>query len=123
MVNTHAHFDHTFGNQVFGPGSDTDAAIHGHAGIARHFERYEAPQPPAHTDTDLVLFLPRERVWIVGLADEMRPTDVVIPGHGRAVDRAFVARQADELRTIADRFRRAHRAGLDAAAGLAAHED
>ena len=44
VVNTHAHFDHTFGNQVFGPGSTTDAAIHGHAGIARHFERYEGPR-------------------------------------------------------------------------------
>ena len=43
VVNTHAHFDHTFGNQVFGPGSTTDAAILGHAGIARHFERYEGP--------------------------------------------------------------------------------
>ena len=31
VVDTHAHFDHTFGNQVFGPGTTTDAAIHGHA--------------------------------------------------------------------------------------------
>lgn len=118
VVNTHAHFDHTFGNQVFGPGSTTDAAILGHAGIARHFERYEGPrlaawradptrepdrrwadlrlvppshpvermtrldlggrdvellpQAPAHTDTDLVLLVPAQRVWIVGDLVESR---------------------------------------------------
>ena len=195
VVNTHAHFDHTFGNQVFGPGSTTDAAILGHAGIARHFERYEGPrlaawradptrepdrrwddlrlvppshpvermtrldlggrdvelrpQPPAHTDTDLVLLVPAERVWIVGdlveesgppmygsgsypldwpgvleaLVDEMLPGDLVVPGHGAVVDRDFVARQARELRMIADRFVAAHDEGLGAAGALAAHDD
>src|SRR5688572_18402401 len=195
VVNTHAHFDHTFGNQVFGPGTTTDAPIYGHANIARHFDEFEGPRlaawredprrepdrhwadvrltPPthpldvamtldlggrvvelrpqrrAHTDTDLVVFLPAERVWIVGdlveesgpvmygsgsfplgwpdvldaLVTEMQPGDVVVPGHGQVVDRAFVARQAGELRLVADRFQAAHTAGITAEQALAAHDD
>ncbi|WP_207904449.1 MBL fold metallo-hydrolase [Agromyces fucosus] len=195
VVNTHAHFDHAFGNQVFGPGTATDAAIYGHANIAAHFAEFEGPrlaawradpgrepdrqwddvvltppthplveplvlnlgdrlvelrpQSPAHTDTDLVLFVPDERVWILGdlieesgpvmygsgsyplgwpgvlvdLAASMRPSDPVVPGHGRVVDRAFVERQAAELGLIADRFRAAHAAGLTPAEALDAHDD
>jgi glyoxylase-like metal-dependent hydrolase (beta-lactamase superfamily II) len=195
VVNTHAHFDHTFGNQVFGPGTTTAAHIYGHANIARHFDEFEGPRlaawredprrepdrhwadvrltppthpldvattldlggraaelrplPQAHTDTDLVVFLPAERVWIVGdlveesgpvmygsgsfplgwpdvldaLVAEMRPGDVVVPGHGQVVDRAFVGRQAGELRLVADRFRAAHDEGVPPEQALAAHRD
>jgi glyoxylase-like metal-dependent hydrolase (beta-lactamase superfamily II)/pimeloyl-ACP methyl ester carboxylesterase len=195
LVNTHAHYDHTFGNQVFGPGSETDAAIYGHANIERHFAEHEAPrlaawradparepdrhwsdvrltppthpvdrpvtldlggrvvllrpQPPAHTDTDLVLLLPDVRVWIVGdlveesgppmygsgsfpfgwpdvldeLVAEMQPGDLVVPGHGRVVGPEFVARQAADLHEVAGRFIAAHELGLSASDALASHDD
>jgi glyoxylase-like metal-dependent hydrolase (beta-lactamase superfamily II) len=40
VVNTHAHYDHSFGNQVFA----ATAAIHGHAGVPAHFDEYEGPR-------------------------------------------------------------------------------
>jgi glyoxylase-like metal-dependent hydrolase (beta-lactamase superfamily II) len=33
VVNTHAHFDHSFGNQRFGPASELDVPIFGHRNI------------------------------------------------------------------------------------------
>lgn len=38
VVNTHAHFDHTFGNQVF-----VDVPIYGHARVLAHLDAYERP--------------------------------------------------------------------------------
>lgn len=40
VVNTHAHYDHTFGNQVFAP----RLPIFGHHLIPQHFARYERPR-------------------------------------------------------------------------------
>lgn len=40
VVNTHAHYDHTFGNQRFTDGT----AIYGHRLIPDHFAAYEAPR-------------------------------------------------------------------------------
>ncbi|AMB58483.1 MBL fold metallo-hydrolase [Microterricola viridarii] len=150
VVNTHAHYDHTFGNQLFAP----TATIYGHHRIAAHFRDYEAAElagrpdvvltpphvpveavleldlggrsvrllalPPGHTDTDLVVHVPDVGCWIVGdvveesgppqagpdafpqswphalrvLADMIGPHELVVPGHGRVVDRAFVLAQA-----------------------------
>lgn len=194
LVNTHAHFDHTFGNQAFRT-AGADVPIHGHASVARHFELYEGPrlaawradpsrepertwadvalvppthpvrssteldlggrtllllpQPPAHSDTDLVLFVPDARVWVLGdlveesgppmygsgcyplewpavldtLVADMREGDLVVPGHGAVVDRAFVARQSRDLRMIADRLVDAHARGVSADDVLAADAD
>jgi glyoxylase-like metal-dependent hydrolase (beta-lactamase superfamily II) len=41
VVNTHAHFDHTFGNARFGPGSDLGAPIYGHELVPAHLDAYE----------------------------------------------------------------------------------
>jgi len=43
VINTHAHFDHCFGNQRFGPGSDLDLPIYGHVRVPDHLDRYERP--------------------------------------------------------------------------------
>ncbi|HEV7848394.1 MAG TPA: MBL fold metallo-hydrolase [Mycetocola sp.] len=39
VANTHAHYDHSFGNQRF-----TDAEILGHDLLPKHFAEYEAPR-------------------------------------------------------------------------------
>jgi glyoxylase-like metal-dependent hydrolase (beta-lactamase superfamily II) len=41
VVNTHAHFDHTFGNARFGPASDLGAPIYGHERVPAHLDTYE----------------------------------------------------------------------------------
>lgn len=43
VVNTHAHFDHCFGNARFGPGSDIAAPIYGHRRMPDHLAAYEQP--------------------------------------------------------------------------------
>lgn len=44
LVNTHAHFDHTFGNQQFGPGSILDVPVYGHRLLPTHLDQYERPR-------------------------------------------------------------------------------
>ena len=41
LINTHAHFDHTFGNQHFGNGSATAVPIYGHHLLPAHLDQYE----------------------------------------------------------------------------------
>ena len=43
VVNTHAHFDHSFGNARFGPDSDLGAPIYAHERVPAHFDTYERP--------------------------------------------------------------------------------
>ena len=44
VVNTHAHFDHSFGNARFGPRSDLDLPIYGHELVPAHLADYEVPK-------------------------------------------------------------------------------
>ena len=44
LINTHAHFDHTFGNQHFGGGSATAVPIYGHHRLPAHLDQYERPR-------------------------------------------------------------------------------
>ena len=44
VVNTHAHFDHTFGNQHFGPGSAANLPLYGHQRLPAHLDEYERPR-------------------------------------------------------------------------------
>ncbi|WP_254455718.1 MBL fold metallo-hydrolase [Paeniglutamicibacter quisquiliarum] len=188
-VNTHAHYDHSFGNSVF---ADLGVPVIGHHRIPDHYAALEGPrlrawqadpagepdkkwdhvvltQPTVliqrsttltasgrdielipisrgHTDTDLVVCVPDAGVWALGDAIEesgppmfgsgcwplewpaaldevllrVQPGDVVVPGHGRVVDREFAARQAIDLHAVADAIRDAHTAGTEIgdAAGL-----
>ena len=50
VVNTHAHFDHTFGNQHFGPGSVRNTPIYGHHLLPDHLDTYERPRLAAWRD-------------------------------------------------------------------------
>jgi glyoxylase-like metal-dependent hydrolase (beta-lactamase superfamily II) len=192
VVNTHAHYDHSFGNQSFTalPG----VAHYGHHLIQRHFAEHEGPRlaavqadpslepdkhwadviltPPGipvaarctvvsggrtieliplergHTDTDLAVFIPAGRVWLLGdIVEEsgppmfgsgsfplawprvltgllwaIEPGDVVVPGHGVAVDREFVVRQQAALQKVADTIRSSHAAGTTLADLPADHE-
>ena len=191
VVNTHAHFDHTFGNQSFGTNSDINAPIYGHVRVPAHLEAYERPlladliargeepveewravviTPPTvlvgerhaldlgdrtvdllhlgrgHTDNDLMLHIPDAAAWLLGdLIEEsgapyygpesfplewpvtvahllvlLDPGDVLVPGHGRPVDQAFVEAQHGQLAEVANLIRDLHDAGVPA--GQAADE-
>lgn len=189
VVNTHAHYDHTFGNARFGPGSEVDAPIYGHERVPAHLDDYERPMldgwiarggtsldewreivitPPTvlvgdsatldlggrrvdllhlgrgHTDSDLLVHVPDAGAWLVGdvleesgppmygsgsfpldwprTVDRLRaalvPGDVLVPGHGAAVDGAFVAVQQSQLQAVADLVRELYAGGVAAEAAV-----
>ncbi|MFI6324710.1 MBL fold metallo-hydrolase [Nonomuraea sp. NPDC050556] len=175
VVNSHAHFDHFFGNAVFRP-----AEIWGLARTAELIVEHGAEQrervigwrpqdaeelaevvidPPdhtfvetstldiggravhmryfgrGHTDNDLVLHVEDAGVIFAGdLVEEGAPPafndgypldwpgtldamlagfsgEVVVPGHGAVVDRAYVRGQREDLAVTAEVARRAHAEG------------
>jgi glyoxylase-like metal-dependent hydrolase (beta-lactamase superfamily II) len=71
VINTHAHFDHCFGNQRFGSGSDRTAPIYGHARVPAHLDACERPllaewiargEEPAEEWREVVITPPTELV-------------------------------------------------------------
>ncbi len=183
VINTHAHFDHTFGNQRFGPGSDLNAPIYGHVRVPAHLDAWARPllaewiargeepleewraviiTPPTdlvgdrhaldlgdravdmfhlgrgHTDNDLLLHIPDAAAWLLGdVIEESGPPcygpdsfpldwpvtvtrllslltdgDVLVPGHGRPVDRKFVRAQQEQLAGVAGLIRELHGVGV-----------
>ncbi len=180
-INTHAHYDHSFGNSVF---AALGVPVIGHRRIPAHYDAFEGPRLDAwyadpsrepdkdwekvvltrpsvlitqattltaggreikclpiargHTDTDLAVFVPDARVWMLGdvieesgppmfgsgswpldwprALDELllnvQPTDVIVPGHGSVVDREFATRQATALDAVAKTIRGAWTAGI-----------
>ena len=44
VVNTHAHYDHCFGNARFGRASDVGAPIYGHRRVPAHLDAFERPR-------------------------------------------------------------------------------
>ncbi|WP_038466083.1 MBL fold metallo-hydrolase [Arthrobacter sp. PAMC 25486] len=180
VINTHAHYDHSFGNSVF---ANLGVPIFGHHRIPSHYADFEGPRLAAwqadpacepdkqwekvlltiptvlidqsmtltssgrditcmpisrgHTDTDLAVVVPDARVWLLGdLVEEsgppmfgsgswpldwpialdevllgLRPGDLIVPGHGQVVDRAFAMRQTSALHGVADAIRGSRAAG------------
>ncbi len=92
VVNTHAHFDHTFGNARFGPASDLAAPIYGHERVPAHLDEYERPmladrvarsEEPVDDWRDVVITPPSVLVgdaMTVDLGD--RPVELVHLGRG-----------------------------------------
>lgn len=51
VVNTHAHFDHSFGNYRFGSDSDLGARIYGHERMPAHLLDFEVPKLARFVET------------------------------------------------------------------------
>lgn len=125
VVNTHQHFDHVGGNGCF-----PEATIHAGAETTIDLgDRTVRLRHPGrgHTGEDIVVTLPGV-VFAGDLVEESGPLqydelshplewpatnrclldligehDLVVPGHGRVVDRAFVAAQQPAIEEVAAR--------------------
>ncbi len=94
-VNTHEHFDHTFGNVVLRE-EYGDLPIHAHEWAAEHTvsagERIKTEYADWPASLDLVIGL-------------LTDGSVVVPGHGAVVDREFVRDQRAEIGVVAETIR------------------
>ncbi len=181
VVNTHAHFDHTFGNARF-PGAEVWA--HQSVPAALREGRHDAPADPeyqgvtvvepdrlvsahvtldlgdrvaelrhlgpAHTDGDLVVWIPDVGVLFAGdLVEESGPPAygsdsfplewpealarlvewpadgdlLVVPGHGAVVGRQFIERQRADVAAVARILQELWEAGVPQEEALDAAAD
>jgi glyoxylase-like metal-dependent hydrolase (beta-lactamase superfamily II) len=91
VINTHGHFDHCFGNQRFGPGSDLNVPIYGHVLVPAFLDKFERPglaeaiasgEEPADEWREVVITPPTE------LVGDSRTLDL----GDRAVDLLYLGR-------------------------------
>jgi len=92
VINTHGHFDHCFGNQRFGPGSDLNVPIYGDVGVPAFLDKFERPglaeaiasgEEPADEWREVVITPPTELVgdrYTLDLGD--RAVDMFYLGRG-----------------------------------------
>ncbi|WP_369828590.1 MBL fold metallo-hydrolase [Cryobacterium sp. M91] len=110
VVNTHAHYVHTFGNQHFVSDSHRRVDRRGREGRARAANvRLGVLPHPVAADAR-------------GAPHPGRRTDIIIPGHGRSISRGFGVAQFAVLQQTAE-LGRHYRAGHDVEQALTNAEE
>lgn len=91
VLNTHAHFDHCFGNATFRP-----APIWGHAGCARalveHGETQRREAVSFYRQSGLVELADGLEAVVIDPPDQLTSTSASIPLGGRSVELAYLGR-------------------------------
>src|SRR5436305_6998494 len=79
VVNTHAHFDHTFGNARFRPAADVAVPIYGHWRVPAHLDTFERTMLAAWVAADDALVEQWREVVIT-------PPTVLVADDGASLD-------------------------------------
>jgi len=108
VINTHAHGDHTGGNQKL-----AGAVSIGHVNARAAMIKGNVPGPPSLTFTDQTYAINGSLLGFPNSADASLKLDwdVVIPGQGPRTNRASFLKWRQDVETIIDRVRSMTRAG------------